>query len=118
MPYHNRQWNVETINDAAAMAEKIVSHDYCGCVGFRCGRLLWLNDSSCGGNIQEWAVVRESDGRQCETISVGWIDKEDMVKEIIEYQVKYQSGGTPQFGEGYVLPDGALEHPEDCRLCA
>ena len=63
-------------------------------------------------------MIRESDGRQCESITVGWIDKEDMKKEIMEYQSKYEGGSKPMFGEGNMLEPNALDHPDDCRLCA
>ena len=119
MPFHStRKWCVKDVASPKLLAESLTKMSYCGCVGFRCNGFLWLNDSDHGGSIQEWALVRESDGRQCESITIGWIDDEDMEKEIEKYQMKFENGREPMLGEGNMLKPSSLDHPDSCWLCA
>ena len=118
MPYHNRKWNVKTIERVEEMAEAMVGSCFTLCTGFRCNGILWLNDSVSEGEITEWAIHRDSDDRQIESITVGWLDSLEDKKMIIEYQEKFVSDGKPIFGEGALLLAGALDHPEGCEICA
>lgn len=121
MPFHSsRQWRVEEGLGPLQVATRIASHSWCGCVGFLCEGVLWLNDSTGPDGAQEWAVVRASDGRQCESITTGWCDKEKDIASILETQKRYSDPvANPMFGEGHLLGANALNHPEgDCHLCA
>jgi hypothetical protein len=117
MPINNRKWNVVEMLSPTLMAIEIVKNNWCLCVGFRCQGILWLNDSMTPDSVPEWSVVRERDGRQCETISL-WGGKSETIVEIAKIQKRFKGGEKPMFGEGQMIEPGDLEHPEDCRLCA
>ena len=119
MPFHNRRWRSDEVTPEE-LAEKLVTHSWCMCQGWLCEGVLWLNDAISPDGAQEWAVVRKSDGRQLESITVGWALPEDDKKNILEVQRKYRHGdGKPMWGPDYNLEDGALDHPEgSCYHCA
>lgn len=118
MSYHNRKWNVKTIESVEEMAEAMTGSCFTLCTGFRCNGILWLNDSFVEAVITEWAIHRDSDGRQIESITVGWQDSRGDEKMIIEYQEEFVADAKPMFREGCLLLPGALDHPEGCELCA
>ena len=120
MPFHRRQWNVRDVASAEELATAIMEHaSHCLCTGFRCKGILWLCDSTTPDTyiVQEWAVVREKDGLQCESISF-CVEGKERRSLIIEEQNKYAKGAKPMFGEGQSLEAGALDHGESCRHCA
>ena len=121
MPFHSRQWNVTDVETPKELSE-IIGESYhpLACTGFRCQGILWLNDNTefrSPDSVNDWAVVRESDGRQCESVTVGWSDPATHRALVLEYQEKYANGAKPQFGEGQQLGKGELDHGEDCELC-
>lgn len=122
MPFHRRQWNVVDVETPKELSEIIgESYHRTPCTGYRCQGILWLNDNAemmSPDSVNEWAVVREKDGRQCESVTVGWSDPATHRALVLEYQAKYAGGAKPQFGEGQTLQPGELDHPDDCRLCA
>jgi hypothetical protein len=125
MPLHRRHWKVEDIT-LEEMVDCIAQSTFVLCQGFRCDGILWLHDSAREGDIQEWAIIRESDGRQLESITTGWLDNgfglDGLQKEkanILEHHNKFVAGAKPQFGEGNNLRSDALEHPDgSCARCA
>jgi hypothetical protein len=120
MPFHRRQWRITDVATTEELASAIMEYaSHCLCAGFRCNGLLWLNDSTTPDTyiVQEWAIVRERDGLQCESISF-WIEGDARRDLIIEEQEKYANGARPMFGEGQNLEPGALDHGESCRNCA
>lgn len=120
MPFHHyRTWRVERGLGPSQIAHRISNNTFCGCVGFECQGLLWLNDSTGPDGAQEWAVIRESDSRQCESITTGWSTPEKDAKNVLETQAKFVEGAKPMFGEGNALRESALDHGDgDCPLCA
>lgn len=122
MPYYNRKWNVVDVADSKELAENLVKFaSHCRCVGYRCDGILWLNDSPGGliapGQVDEWAIVREADGLQCESITVGWLDEEDDIKFVMMIHRKFSEGASPMFGESRSLQEHSLDHPDKCFLC-
>lgn len=121
MPFHGRQWNITDVPSTEALADALMADiSYCLCTGFRCNGILWLNDSTTPDSytVQEWAVVRERDRQQCESISF-WVEGDRRRALIIEEQEKYAKGARPLLaGEGNMLDEGGLDHGETCRHCA
>ena len=121
MPFHTRRWRITDVDNAEELATAIMefaTHHLCA--GFRCQGILWLNDSSSPDTyiVQEWAVVREKDRLQCESISF-WTDNGSRRDLIIEEQKRYAGGAKPMFGEGNMLERNGLDHGKDgCRHCA
>jgi len=51
---------------------------WCRCNGWRCQGYLWLNDSLSENGAQEYAVVREADMMQVESVTVSWMRREEL----------------------------------------
>jgi hypothetical protein len=58
---------------------------WCLCQGWRCEGLLWLNDSLSENGAQEYAVVRESDMSQVESVTVSWMSQKRLRDFINEF---------------------------------
>lgn len=104
--------DVETIED---LAEKLTAVTWTLCTGFRFQGLLFLNDSFTEDSAQEYAVIRESDMCQLESITFSWCDKEKAIDVITECS---EMTGDGFFGK-LDLPlkiEPATQH--HCGLCA
>jgi len=88
MLHIERVWSVSVV-EPTQLADKLTRYSWCLCVGFQCEGLLWLNDSTSEDAVQEFAVVRVSDGRQLESVTVSW-----MTVENIEECQRQMSGPT------------------------
>lgn len=82
MLYPMRDRSVKTIETAEELAQKLTQYNWCGCVGFRLRGYLFLNDSTGPDSAQEFAVVRESDMRQVESITFGWCRQDEALRYI------------------------------------
>ena len=80
MWHDKRRFAVGTVETAEELAEKLRQHTWTLCTGFRFNGHLWLNDSISEDSIEEYALVRESDMHQIETLTVGWMDEAKIVK--------------------------------------
>jgi hypothetical protein len=69
---HTRSHRIEDIAVAEALAYKLRTVNAAD-AGFRFGGYLWLNDSTLPSGLQEYAVVRERDGLQVESVTVAWV---------------------------------------------
>ena len=114
MMHTNRVWSLTDV-DPAQLAHRLKEHSFCGCVGFRCEGYLWLNDSTSADAIQEFAVVRESDGAQIESITVSWAEAEWI--EEFHAALTAPDSAPPPNTYGTLLPH-SLEHGDACPLCA
>lgn len=85
MLHQHRIWCVSTVEDADELVTKLQSHTWCLCTGFRFGNTLWLNDSTSEDAIQEYAVVRATDGTQIESITVSWCEPDTLAQMIRDY---------------------------------
>lgn len=73
-----------------ALAKKLRVGSWTACTGFRCGKVLWLSDATGPEGAQEYAVVRESDLQQIESITVSWCRPE----RLLAYARRLYSGLT------------------------
>lgn len=79
MPLHSRRtWVVVPAESAEWLAEKLVGHSWCSCMGWSLGDYLFLNDQTSPDGAFEVAVVKppaEPDGSwwQVESITFGWL---------------------------------------------
>jgi len=76
---HNRTYQITDVPDAAALATKLTEFTWTLCTGFRLGGFLWLNDSTSEDGAQEYAVIREVDKQQVESITASWCDHAELV---------------------------------------
>jgi hypothetical protein len=73
--YHkNRVWCIFDEPDLSKIVEKLVENTWTACTAFRWNGLLLFNDSTGPDGAQEYAVVRERDARQIESLTVSWMD--------------------------------------------
>ena len=82
MLFPRRDHVVFDVESPEVLAEKLTQHTWCGCNGFRLGGYLFLNDSTGPDGAQEFAVVRESDMRQIESITFSWCSQGEAQKYI------------------------------------
>lgn len=84
MLFPNRKHVVCDVESAEVLAEKLTQHSWCCCTGFRLGGYLFLNDSTSPDGAQEFAVVREEDMKQIESITFGWCDQAKALQYITQ----------------------------------
>ena len=89
---------------------------WCLCNGFRCQGYLWLNDSLSENGAQEYAVVREADLTQVESVTVSWMSR----AELAEFMRLFVSDGLVlELGVVTNRIDTVEEHRKArCPLCA
>lgn len=124
MPCNDRRrWNVGNVATAEELAEKLSgdNHTWTLCTGFRHGGFLFLNDSFSEDGAAEWAVVRESDLRQVESITFGWCTEAEALRYI---RGVLAGEACDWFKESRVRLEQVTTHPDEsfnwksCRLCA
>jgi stage V sporulation protein SpoVS len=74
MTMHRRRWSVVDVATAEELAVALTGELWCSCNGFRFGGYLWLNDATGPDGAQEYAVVRERNHAQVESVTFGWVD--------------------------------------------
>ena len=115
MLHKKRVFGVGDIETIEELAEKLTGTTWTLCTGFRFQGLLFLNDSFTEDSAQEYAVIRESDLCQLESITFGWCNKEkaiSLIKKCLDMT------GDGFFGK-LDLPlkiEPATQH--HCGLCA
>ena len=115
MIHQKRTFGVGDINTTEELAEKLTGTTWTLCTGFRFRGLLFLNDSFTEDSAQEYAVVREFDMYQLESVTFSWCDKEkaiDVITECLEIT------GDGFFGKLDVPPKIEPVAQHHCRLCA
>lgn len=93
--HKSRVWSVADVPDLDQLVEKLVEHTWTGCQGFRWRGLLWLNDSTGADGAQEYAVVREEDLAQVESLTVSWMTRDELRKEALRIQAGEPAGAPP-----------------------
>lgn len=68
--HKDRFWSVSSPRDEHELARDLTEGLWTLCTGFRYGGYLYLNDSTSEDAMQEYAVVRERDLVQVESITV------------------------------------------------
>lgn len=87
MIHTNRPFSATEVATAEELAEKLTKHSWTLCTGFRFSGHLFLNDSFSEDGAAEYAVIRESDGVQVESITFGWCSEEQAlgyIKQVVE----------------------------------
>ena len=82
--HDKRRFAVATVASVEELVTKLTEYDWCSCVGFRLGDWLFLNDQTGPDGAGEWAIVREKDMAQVESITFGWCSKEKTLQYIRE----------------------------------
>ncbi len=114
--HHKRVWNVADAQDAETLARDL-RRTRVLCTGFRLGGYLFLNDSTSEDAIQEYAVVRERDLEQVESITFGWCSPENALQYVQEAVAGKYDDCPIKLGH---IDRRRIETPKQhhCELCA
>ena len=115
MFHQNRTFGVADVQTTEELAEELTSITWTLCTGFRLQGLLFLNDSFSEDHSQEYAVIRESDRCQLESITFGWCDKPKAISCIKECLAITGDGFFGKLDKPLKIDDYKTHH---CRLCA
>lgn len=116
MLHQKRVWAVSEVASPEELAEKLTSMTWCLCNGFKLDGMLFLNDATSENGAQEYAIVRELDYQQIESVTFSWIDQPQALK-IIRAAVENRLSDA---GYGQIPFWNLQDHSEHgrCRLCA
>lgn len=92
MIHEKRKYVVVDVASAEELAKKLTEMTWCLCNGFRFDGLLFLNDAFSEDGAQEYAVIREKDMVQVESVTFSWINDQTKAQRIIERLVKDEQG--------------------------
>ncbi len=118
MTMHRRRWSVTDVATAGDLACMLTGEEWTPCSGFRHGGYLWLNDATGPDGAQEYAVIREDDHAQVESVTFGWVDEARglaIIREIVA-----GAGGDFSASFGWIdsrLVETPTQHGR-CRHCA
>ena len=115
MIHQKRTFGVADVQTIEELAEKLTETTWTLCTGFRFRGLLFLNDSFTEGTAQEYAVVRESDMCQLESITFSWCDKQKAIHNIQQCLEITDDG---YFGKLETPPRIEPAKQHRCGLCA
>lgn len=113
MFFQQRIHTVREVERPEELARLLTGGTWCNCNGWKLGKYLYLNDSTCPDGAQEYGVINSETGKQVESITFGWCSYERALTYILEVQEgKYedQAWSTP-----YTI-DHAEKHT--CHHCA
>jgi hypothetical protein len=112
--HENRRFSISDVLQDE-LPNKLVNHSWTCCTGFRCGPFLFLNDATSEDGAQEYAVVREEDGLQVESVTFSWCSLDEAIKIIDRIFADEKKGESEPYANVKVLT-----HPNNisCRLCA
>jgi len=94
MLHKTRKWCVCDVESAEDLADKVTKSCWTMCTGFRYKGYLFLNDSTSSDGIAEYAVVKEDNLKQVESITFGWCNFEqalDYICRIVEGEFDEQA---------------------------
>ena len=115
MIFGKRTFGVGDIETIEELAERLTETTWTLCTGFRFRRLLFLNDSFTESSAQEYAVIRESDMCQLESITFSWCDKVKGMRHINDCLTITDDGFLGKLDTPMKVED-AKHHR--CGLCA
>jgi hypothetical protein len=110
MMHKNRRFSISDVPEAE-LANKLVNYSWTLCTGFRCKGFLFLNDATSEDGAQEYAVIREGDSVQVESITFSWCSLEEAIGHI---DILMTTKDHMDLGKVEVL----AHHEGYCRLCA
>lgn len=73
MMHKRRTWSVRKVATIEELSDLLGNHSWTGCTGFEHDGLLFLSDATGGDGAQEYGVVRVTDLRQVESLTVSWM---------------------------------------------
>src|SRR5690554_121999 len=116
MVWHtDRHWGISTIQTATELASLLTEHSWTLCTGFRWNGYLFLNDATSEDGAQEFAVIREADMAQVESITASWMSRERML-DFLTTQL-----GATDFSHSYGTVDRRRIHElkthHGCYFC-
>lgn len=110
MMHTNRSFSV-TESTVENFIHWVKTHTLTLCSGFQIEHLVFLNDSSDENSLQEYAVIDSRSGKQIESITVSWIEA-DQLREMIQGYLDGSKGCDLGMVKFKVHPKGG-----DCRHC-
>jgi len=114
--HKNRRWSVVD-RDHATLANELTSNTWTLCTGFRCNGYLFLNDSTSEDAAQEYAVIRESDGKQVESITFTWCTPNEALEYITQAVSGQYDNQAWESGIDMSAQVQSCEHHGRCPLC-
>ena len=114
MIFGKRTFGVGDVETIEELAERLTETTWALCTGFRFRGLLFLNDSFTESSAQEYAVIRESDMCQLESITFSWCDKEKAI-DVIRFRDQGDTYPRPPRSPSQRRPPWPRgpDHPED-----
>ena len=82
--HKGRTLGVGDIEDLDVLVDKLKEWSWTLCTGFRWRGLLILNDSTGEDALQEYAIVREADLMQLESLTVSWYEPAKLKVDLTE----------------------------------
>jgi hypothetical protein len=112
MVHTHRVFCVGDVEDDVELAKKLTEHTWTLCTGFRHKGYLYLNDSFGEDGAAEYAIVREKDRVQVESITFGWCKLDQALQYIRDISADvYQEC----YGTALNVLEGKEHH---CHACA
>jgi hypothetical protein len=112
---HNRVWSIAEATSVATLAYDLTQTSWTLCQGFRLCGYLFLNDSTSENGAQEFAVVREEDCQQVESITFGWCTEERAAKHLLN---ALAGDCNEQMGAVHPWQIESRDQHGTCYLCA
>lgn len=117
MMHKTRTWQIKDAGGPFELAYHLTEQTWCTCQGFRQNGYLYLNDATSENGAQEYAVLRESDLAQVESITFSWITEEEARRHIWAIT----TGGPEQRAWNSGITRDQLQTAEEhgrCPACA
>ena len=123
MDHRKRVYRIIKVESVDELVEALFGHKtQCLCTGYDLKGVLFLNDAYSENSAQEYAVVvpepdDPSVGRQCESITVSWVEDRARLKYIFEQCLIFKN--APAVAPICVPVAVRVNHPEGvCQYCA
>ena len=111
MMHESRNWQVAVFEGTASeFAHELGRITWTPCQGFQFEGLLYLNDATSPDGAQEYAVIRLSDNRQIESLTVSWMSPEGLLKAVESLPNSDYRGWEPFGYERIVAGEKLVDH--------
>ena len=110
----NRTFAVARMESITALARELKRSTWTLCTGFQYKNLLFLNDSESEDSAQEYAVFNMDTGFKIESITVSWMQEENLISWVVEL------GNNPEqlnLGRYALKLEYLPEQKHNCLLC-
>jgi len=116
--HNKRTYCVYNVDTPEQLTDKLKSHSWTCCAGFRLQGYLFLNDSFSEDGASEWAVFKEATGKQVESITFGWCDRANTLRYIRESIAGMYDGWAERLDGGPMPKIEEAGNGHSCILCA